>query len=207
MSRTQTTETPPRKRRALAAVPEPEPKPAAARRRPLAPKAEKKAATPRPATSPQKSPSPSSPALLALYARFLEAKPPTKRTLANAELERALGGIRPVLGTIATTTSPPIFAFYLAALSECVSQAYGVAGGEGPRPTLLARYEKIVATPMRPTSRRAWAAFQIHADAEDLRPLLGGIAEEKNDGRLALALSALNQALSQHYATTDRTGE
>lgn len=198
MARTQTAETPPR-RRALAVVPD----------SPLAPaKRAKGAASPRPTRTPRpapRAPRESSSALLALYSKYLEKKPPAKRAAANAELAKSLAGIRDELDEILLCVGP-IFAFCVAALSEAVSQAYG-ATGSGKLVPLRERYERIVATPMRPTSRRAWAAFHAHADIDDLRTILRTIPKTDDDGTLAEGIAALNQALSATYAAAEKSPE
>lgn len=197
MARHETTETPPRSKRALRAVPDPAPaKPAA-----------KKAATPRPASrsavSPKAPASSGSPVLLA-YARFLSKAPPAKRALANAELEKNLAGIRDEIDEILLCVGP-IFAFCVAALSEAVSQAYG-ATGDGKSVALRERYERIVAAPMRPTSRRAWAAYFAHADLDGIRTVLRTIPKGE-DVEVAAGLAALNQAFCDVYAKADRRAE
>lgn len=211
MARTQTAETPPRRRRALAAVPDPISVLAAggeaaakSSRRAAAPK---KAATPQSTRASKKEASPHarpSSALLTLYARYLEAKPPAKRAAANRELEKSLAGMQDELGEILLCVGP-IFSFCLAALSEAVSQAYNAAGGE--LVPLRERYERIVAAPMRPTSRRAWAAYHAHADIDDVRTILRTIAKSDSETGVALGLAALNQALCAVYAAAEKSPE
>lgn len=198
MSRPKTEETPPRRRK-LAAVPDLDAAPA---------KAPKKVAPPRPARStptPPASPpqtgarsQSSAPTLLQRYERYLAATPPTKRRLANAELEKALAGLDARLAFRAL--DGPVFSFHAAAVVEAVSQAYN-ATGDG-KPVLLAeRFDRILATPMKPTSRRAHAAYFAHVDEAAVREILAGASgATANPEDRVRVLAALHQAFSAHYA-------